>query len=294
MLPLYLIITTSWEEYKLSKTSKYSIGDASKLCNVSTKALRYYDKIGLVKPQRSNCNNYRYYNDDSLHLIPVIKYYKQMGFKLYEMTQLINDDCDNTYSVMQDVFESKMAELDEERQGLRVRDSSVHDWYNLVQEAKSVQENQITDVSVQFFPGTDYLFLEQGFDGNIRDAIINIEFTDYVERIENNITGPVIIKFNSHQQRVVGSENCCILQKTLLPCAPEKTIFVGAQPMARCYHIGNHSTINQTYEKIKAWAESNNYLLTDECYERYVIDYWTTQDSDKFVTEIMIPVTSRC
>jgi len=277
----------------LTNNSKYSIGDASKLCNVSTKALRYYDKIGLVKPQRSNCNNYRYYNDDSLHLIPVIKYYKQMGFKLDEMTQLINDDCDNTYSVMQDVFESKMAELDVERQGLRVRDSSVHDWYNLVQEAKSVQENQITDVSVQFFPGTDYLFLEQNFDGNIRDAIINIEFTDYVERIENNITGPVIIKFNSHDQRVVGSENCCILQKTILPCPPEKTVFVGAQPMARCYHIGNHSTINQTYEKIKIWAESNNYLLTDECYERYVIDYWTTQDSDKFVTEIMIPVTSR-
>lgn len=283
----------------MKKNSKYSIGDASKLCNISTKALRYYDKIGLVKPLRSSCNNYRFYDDDSLHLIPVIKYYKQMGFKLDEMTQLINDDTANNrdtaniYNVMQDVFKNKMAEINEEQKDLKVRDSSVHDWYNLVQEAKSVQENQNTDVSVQFFPGADYLFLEQKFDNNIRDAVINIEFTDYVEKTKMNITGPVILQFDSHQQRLTGLKKSCILQKTITPCPPEKTMFIGAQSMVRCYHIGSHSTIKKTYEKITAWAELNNYLLTDECYERYVIDYWTTQDSDKFVTEVMIPVLSR-
>ena len=29
---------------------KYSVGEAARLSNVSTKTLRYYDEIGLIKP----------------------------------------------------------------------------------------------------------------------------------------------------------------------------------------------------------------------------------------------------
>ena len=127
----------------------------------------------------------------------------------------------------------------------------------------------------------------------MRDAVVNIEFTDHVEKIKTNIAGPVILQFQSHQQRVLGSKKCCVLQKTITPCPPENTIFIGAQAMARCYHIGCHTTIKKTYNKIIAWAELNNYSLADECYERYVIDYWTTPESEQYVTEIMIPVMSR-
>ncbi len=270
--------------------NRYSIGDASKLCNISKKALRYYDKIGLVKSQRFDFNNYRYYNDDNLLLIPVIKYYKQMGFTLDEMTQLITGGDDNIYDVMQDVFSKKIVELNKERKYLEVRYNSVNDWYNLVQEARSVQKNQNTDVSVQFFPGNEYLFLKQSFD-DIRTTIINIEFTSYVEEMKTAITGPIILQFSSHQERVTQAKETRILQRFITPCPPEKTIFFGALPMARCYHIGSHSTIKKTYEKIIAWAKLNNYSLAAECYERYIIDYWTTQDDDKYVTEIMIPAT---
>ena len=39
----------------------YSIGQVSKLCNISQKTLRYYDKIGLIKPDKvDDSNNYRY------------------------------------------------------------------------------------------------------------------------------------------------------------------------------------------------------------------------------------------
>ncbi|WP_375751026.1 MerR family transcriptional regulator [Vibrio sp. HN007] len=272
--------------------NKYSISDVSKLCNISTKALRYYDKIGLIKPKRLNSNNYRYYTDDSLFLIPIIKYYKQMGFTLEEMNPLIScRDC-NIDNVMQEVFKRKMSELFEEQKGLEMRYSSVNDWYNLILEAKSVQENQNTDVSVQFFSGDEYLYLKQSFDENMRASVVNIEFTEYVEKMETNIVGPVILQFKSHHERITGdAEEVCILQKTAAQCSSEKTIFIGAQPMARCYHIGNHSTIKETYEKIESWAKVNGYSLEDECYERYVIDYWTTKDSDKYVTEIMIPAT---
>ncbi|WED21119.1 MerR family transcriptional regulator [Vibrio sp. JC009] len=272
--------------------NKYSISDASKLCNISAKALRYYDKIGLIKPKRLNSNNYRYYTDDSLSLIPIIKYYKQMGFTLDEMSPLIScRDCDID-NVLQEVFKSKMSELFKEKRDLEVRYNSVNDWHNLILEARSVQENQNTDVSVQFFSGDNYLFLKQDFNKDLRASVINIEFTDYVEKMNTNIVGPVMLQFNSHRERITGeAKETCILQKTATPCPSDKTRFIGGKTMARCYHIGSHSTIKETYEKISTWAKLNNYSLEDKCYERYVIDYWTTKDSDKYVTEIMIPAT---
>ena len=41
---------------------KYTIGQMAKLCNVSTKQLRFYDERGLVTPAyRDEINGYRYY-----------------------------------------------------------------------------------------------------------------------------------------------------------------------------------------------------------------------------------------
>lgn len=38
------------------------------------------------------------------------------------------------------------------------------------------------------------------------------------------------------------------------------------------------------------WAKLHNYKYEDKCYERYVMDYWTTKDVDKFVTEIFLKI----
>ncbi|MEL7433945.1 MAG: MerR family DNA-binding transcriptional regulator, partial [Chloroflexota bacterium] len=45
----------------------FKIGDFSKLSQVSSKALRYYDNIGLLKPAHvDSFSGYRYYTVDQL------------------------------------------------------------------------------------------------------------------------------------------------------------------------------------------------------------------------------------
>ena len=86
----------------------YSIGEVSKLCNISTKALRFYDKIGVIAPDEVGENGYRYYTLDTILRIPILKYYKQMGFKLEEMQELLGG---NTYQFLQQNFHSKISGL---------------------------------------------------------------------------------------------------------------------------------------------------------------------------------------
>lgn len=45
----------------------YTIGEFSRLCNLSAKQLRYYDKIGLISPAyRDEWTGYRYYTIQQL------------------------------------------------------------------------------------------------------------------------------------------------------------------------------------------------------------------------------------
>lgn len=267
----------------------YSIGEVSKICNISKKALRFYDKIGIISPDKvSDENNYRFYNRETLLSVPVIKYYKQMGFKLEEMRELLEE---NNYLVTERNFRLKIDELRELETRIHNSYTSVRDWYNLVQEAQLVINNNVSEVSVKYIDPEIYCFMEQEFNYNYRESIINIDWTNYLEEIENEITGAVICAFPSYKEKMQGTcKSVKIMQKPILPYEEKQVIQLGGYMVASCYHIGAHETINLTYQRICDWAEKYGYICNDECVERYVTDYWTTRDEQQFVTDVMIKI----
>lgn len=71
------------------KEKLYTIGEVSKLVNISIKALRYYDKINLFKPAYIDPDtNYRYYKDSQIYLLDLIKSLKYIGTPLEEMKKV--------------------------------------------------------------------------------------------------------------------------------------------------------------------------------------------------------------
>lgn len=274
--------------------SRYSIGDMSRICNISKKALRYYDKIGLITSQRHDFNNYRYYTSDSLLVVPVIKYYKQMGFTLDEMHGFIEGKSPNIYRAIKNSFLAKIDELDREQAALTRKRESVKDWYNMVVEAQMVIDSNIQEVSVRYVEPNDYIYQEQFFDNDLKAAIINIEWTNYLEENGNEITGPVMLNFSSYKSKLEGKEQKIrIFQKPLLPSGDIPTMKLGGCMMATCYHVGAHETLGEAYEKIRKWAKANNYELGEQSFERYVADYWLTSNTAQFVTEIMLEVSRK-
>ena len=68
----------------------YQIGKVSKICNIPIKTLRYYDEIKLLIPRKIDPDsNYRYYSNDQLALVLVIKHFKEAGFSLKEIKVLL-------------------------------------------------------------------------------------------------------------------------------------------------------------------------------------------------------------
>lgn len=73
---------------EISKKKLFTIGELSKLLNISPKTLRFYDNIGLIRPEERDPNNgYRYY---SIYQIPQIIQtieYKSMGINLNDVKE---------------------------------------------------------------------------------------------------------------------------------------------------------------------------------------------------------------
>ncbi len=272
---------------------QYSIGELSQICNVSKKALRFYDKIGLISSLRQDYNNYRMYTHDELLLVPVLKYYKQMGFKLDEMRSFINGQRGNVFRTLSKAFEDKLAELQEQQIELRRGEESVRDWLTLIKESEMVVEENVHEVSVKYVEPVSLLFQEQSFDGkDIKSSVINLDFMNYVEKTDNAITGAVYIHFSDMQKRVEGSpQTIHVMQKILRPYGGGGRMEFGGHMMASCYHIGSLDNIHETYARFTSWIARHGYIAGKDCYERYVTDYWTTSNCNYHVTELLIKVS---
>lgn len=70
----------------------YSTGEFAKMAGVTLRTIRYYDKIGLLKPAMILNNGYRRYCNKDLITLQKILSLKELGFSLEEIYPLIQDD----------------------------------------------------------------------------------------------------------------------------------------------------------------------------------------------------------
>ena len=277
---------TSEQRYLMKEEELYLIGEAAEKVRCSRKALRFYDSIGILPSERIADNGYRYYSKNTLLIVPVIKYYKQMGFQIDEMRDLIKG---TTFGTISRIFSEKLDELTCLQEHIAHQYRSVHDWNSMISEAMEVIDHQAVEVGARFFEPDQYLFFEQPYKADYRDAVINLEFTNYIESVGNKITGPVIRHFGSLKDRLAGTlDTQTMLQKPLKAASPDQLTAFGGKVMLCAYHIGSYDTVFETYERIIDWASRHHYRCESGVYERYVVDRWLTNDNDQLVTQIIM------
>ncbi len=267
----------------------YSVGQVSKICNIPTNTLRFYDKIGLICPDKLGENNYRFYSKETLTYIPVIKYYKQIGFSLEEIKTLVDV---NSFTVHEKIFKEKFDRFQEINTSIYKKYTAIEGWLKLIAEAELIRKNDVREVSVKYLEPSSLCFLEQNFNYNYKEAIINIDFTNYMESIGNEATGVIILNFPSYKQKLSKQKtNVVFMQQPVLKVKVEDRVkSFGGEVFASCYHLGSHDNIDDTYNKIFDWASKNNYKCNEESFERFLVDYWTTPKEDYFVTEVLIQI----
>jgi len=70
---------------------EYSIHDLAELAGITTRTLRWYDKVGLLHPSRVNDNGYRFYTSKELDRLQQILFYRTLGVELEEIKRILDD-----------------------------------------------------------------------------------------------------------------------------------------------------------------------------------------------------------
>ncbi|NTU20125.1 MerR family transcriptional regulator [Brevibacillus sp. HB1.2] len=69
---------------------EYTVQKLGLLAGVSTRTLRYYDEIDLLKPARVNSSGYRIYGQQEVDRLQQILFYRELGVSLEEIREILD------------------------------------------------------------------------------------------------------------------------------------------------------------------------------------------------------------
>ncbi len=68
---------------------EYTVQKLGRLAGISTRTLRYYDEIGILKPERINSSGYRIYGKEQVDRLQQILFYRELGVSLDSIKDIV-------------------------------------------------------------------------------------------------------------------------------------------------------------------------------------------------------------
>jgi len=89
-----------------------TVRDVSKLAKVTAEAVRYYSRIGLVKPTKNPKNKYKLYDSTDISRIIFIRKAKSLGYTLKEIKKILTHATSgkSPCPIVRKIIESRLVE----------------------------------------------------------------------------------------------------------------------------------------------------------------------------------------
>lgn len=91
------------------------IKEASRIVDISSANIRYYEKEGLLNPKRNDENNYREYTEDDVARLENIKKLRLLGISVHHIKKIYSQEI-----TLQEVLQLRLQELDEAKRNLEL------------------------------------------------------------------------------------------------------------------------------------------------------------------------------
>lgn len=158
---------------------QFSIGEVSKLYDISKDTLRHYDKIGILKPYINKSNGYRYYSIKHLDQLELILSNKDLGISLSDIKNSMESDDLNEYKglvIKQEILiNQKIEALKRLEKKINERKKSID---YIISYENEYEFKNIKPVNVNY-----KLF---GFD-NIKELLEKNRYQDYIKCLDESL-----------------------------------------------------------------------------------------------------------
>ena len=268
----------------------FRIGEFSKMSKTTIKTLRYYDEIGLLKPEETDkFTSYRFYTTNQLVKLHRIQAYRQVGLSVDEIKLILSGHDAETF------LQKRKAELEYElaegtsrlsRIEFILQGKGENDHMNYSATIKDLpacivysKKMTLPDYEAYFevipaigesigkkYPDLkcatpEYCFIVY-LDGEYKEKDIHIEFCEAVDKAWPDFDD---IKFKEVKPATVVS----------------------------VLHKGPYARLSQAYAYTFKWIEENGYAAADYPRESYIDGIWNKEDEEDWLTELQIPVVRK-
>lgn len=155
----------------------YSIGEMSKLNNISIETLRHYDRQNLLSPDYINeKTGYRYYSAKSFMKMDIIKKCKAIGLSIEEIKEVMKD-YDSLESIVKvlenqkEIVNEKLNELESIKKGIESLENDIKNAFNIGLNQIYIRHNEERKLIKYDYSGR----YTQEFEINLRKSLVDIE-----------------------------------------------------------------------------------------------------------------------
>jgi len=268
----------------------FKIGDFSKLCQVPVKTLRYYDEIGLLRPEQvDNFTGYRYYAAHQLERLNRILALKDLGLSLEQIHLMLEHDL--PADQLRGMLRLKQSELAEEVNETRACLARVEARLKQIEQEQKMPDYEITikklnHLRVASVRGVVPKYSEQ--------SELWCELAEAIRKHNIQPTGPCFAMYHDpgYVEQYPDTETCYPVNADLMQDGRFKVYDLPNGEFACIIHKGPFNTLTIALSALLKWIEDNGYRIIGPNREIYLFtgEGPVRQDDPSYVTENQFPV----
>lgn len=265
-----------------------TIGQFSKVCQVSVKALHHYDKIGLLHPETvDRWTGYRYYDEAQIPTMLLIARLKRYGFSLSEISAFI-DEADAAEAMK--MLTAKKVELS----------GQIDETARVIREMEAHMASFERNGNMMSYQNAYEIQLEQGREVPILSTRQKMSVDDFGryyghlfekaarEKIATN--GMVISIYHDEEF----NPECSDVELAVgVDDAAKATRLLPGGTAAVTIHKGPYSSLGDAYGAITRWIVENGCEIAGAPYEIYLKNHFHKLPTEEWETKLIFPVRKK-
>jgi DNA-binding transcriptional MerR regulator len=277
------------------RPSVFRIGEFSQIARVSGRLLRYYDGIGLLRPQRIDPETgYRYYSAGQLQQLNRILALKELGLSLDQIGRMLDERISATE--IRGMLTLKKAELE---QSLATEAARLRHIESRLVQIESQGSLGDYDVVLKSAPALPFLSLRASYPrmehaiAALRDVATAVR-TQVPAAARDNL---VVVAHSDFEDENLELEIGVTLSRRInkrirLPDHGDMTMteMPAADHLATIVRSGPNYQSHLAFGQLGIWMEANGYRIAGPCREVFLDLPFQVPDQEDTTLEIQFPV----
>lgn len=256
----------------------FKIGEISRLYGIGVDSLRYYEKIGLLKPQRSE-SGYRHYSIQEIWKLNVIRDLRELNFSMEQIGRYLGShSISSTLELLseeQQAVEDKIKELEKLKRNVEKRMDSIREAVN----------RPVNTISLKEYPQRRCCSIPEGYSEEhemdvLIKKLLNMD-KEHLYLIGNNQIGTAISMETLKKSEKIRYAGVFVIDEN------GNQMLQGGNYLTVTYR-GDYRQSADWTKKLLQYAKEQNIRLKGDILEILWVDIHVSADENEHITELQV------